>query len=222
MNTPVRWLEAGADAPNGAAELLSAAAAPPAFTEALRSRLAMGVAHTAALPVASPWTSLLVKGAFLAGVGGAGGLVVHALAGAPSAPVAAPAPIAAPAPVALPQHVVEPEAPSVAVDALPSIDLPAAPIALPKLKLDPRLAEAELLEKARSLVGSNPAAALKLTVEHGREFPKGRLGAEADLIAAQALVGMGNTAAAKQRARASLARYPSGLYARQLRDIVNQ
>jgi hypothetical protein len=53
-------------------------------------------------------------------------------------------------------------------------------------------------------------------------FRRGRLGAEADLIAAQSLLGMGKVAAAKQRAKASLSRYPSGLYARQLRDIVEQ
>lgn len=220
MNSPVRWLEAGADAPHGAADLLSAAAPPPEFSDALRSRLAIGVAHTATLPVASPWTALAIKGAIVLGIGGAGGLLVHGLSAHHPAPAAAPAPVSAPAPIAV--AVAEPEAPPVAVDALPSIELPATPIALPKLKLDPRLAEAELLEKARSLVGANPAAALKLTVEHGRDFPKGRLGAEADLIAAQALLGMGNTAAAKQRARASLARYPNGLYARQLRDIVEQ
>ena len=43
--------------------------------------------------------------------------------------------------------------------------------------------------------------------------------AEADLIAAQALLGMGKASAAKERARASLGRYPNGIYARQLREI---
>jgi hypothetical protein len=33
---------------------------------------------------------------------------------------------------------------------------------------------------------------------------------------------MGKVAAAKQRAQASLSRYPRGLYARQLREIVEQ
>jgi TolA-binding protein len=81
------------------------------------------------------------------------------------------------------------------------------------------LEEAELLEKARSLVGSNPAAALKLTAEHAREFPRGRLSAEADLLAAQALLRMGDATSAKSRAEASLKRYPNGIYARQLREI---
>ena len=218
MNTPVRWLDAGGDAPSGAADLLSAAAPPPAFSDAVRYRLAVGVAKTATLPVASVWTSLLAKGAFVAGVGGASGFLVHAIASNHDTPATLPAP----APVTAPA-LVQNQPPPVAVEALPALQLPTAPPdRAPKLKLDPRLEEAELLEKARSLVGSNPAGALKLTAEHSRDFPKGRLGAEADLIAAQSLLGMGKVAAAKQRAQASLARYPSGLYARQLRDIVEQ
>ena len=219
MNTPVRWLQASGDAPRGAAELLSAAAPPPAFSDALRYRLALGVAKTAALPVASVWTSLLVKGALVAAIGGASGFAVHAVAGKHEASVAPP-----PAPVAVPVVVVEQKiATPVVVEAQPALQLPTAtPDRAPRLKLDPRLEEVELLEKARSLIGSNPAAALKLTAEHARDFPKGRLGAEADLIAAQSLLGMGKVAAAKQRAQASLSRYPKGLYARQLREIAER
>ena len=217
MNTPVRWMDAG-DAPRGAAELLSAAAPPPVFSDALRYRLALGVAKTAVLPATSVWTSLLIKGALVAGIGGASGFVVHAVASKHDVAVA-------PAAVTTPAAPKEPRlaAPPVAVEALPVLQLPtSAPDRAPKLKLDSRLEEVELLEKARSLVGSNPAAALKLTAGYSLDFPKGRLGAEADLIAAQSLLGMGKVAAAKQRAQASLSRYPSGLYARQLREIIEQ
>lgn len=218
MNTPVRWLQSGGDAPEGAKELLSAAAPPPAFSDAIRYRLAVGVAKTATLPAASAWTSVLVKGALVASLGGASGFLVHAVAAKHDAPAALPAPAPAVSHHASASSVAEP----VPVEALPALELPAPPDRAPKLKLDPRLEEAELLEKARSLVGSNPAAALKLTAEHSRDFPKGRLGAEADLIAAQSLLGMGKVAAAKQRAQASLSRYPRGLYARQLHEIVDQ
>lgn len=220
MNTPVRWLEAGGDAPRGAADLLSSASPPPAFTEAVRYRLALGVAKTATLPVTSAWTSLLLKGALVATIGGASGYGVHAIASNHDAHVVLPPPAPAVAP-----HVVPDQHPApVAVDALPALQLPTSlsPERTPKLRLDPRLEEAELLEKARGLVGSSPAAALKLTADHSRDFPRGRLGAEADLIAAQSLLAMGKVAAAKQRAQASLARYPSGLYARQLREIIEQ
>jgi hypothetical protein len=218
VKPPARWLEAGADAPQGATELLSAAAPPPPFTDAVRYQLAVGVAKTAGLPAGSVWSSLAAKAAFVAVIGGGSGFLVHALASKQDAPVAVVA-----APIAPRAVVVEPlQAPPIAVDALPALQLPSAPAAPPRLKLDPRLEEAELLEKARSLVNANPAAALKLTAEHSRDFPKGRLGAEADLLAAQALLGMGKVSAARQRAQASLARYPNGIYARQLREIAER
>jgi hypothetical protein len=217
VKTPVRWLDANGEAPNGAVDLLSSAAPPPPFSDAVRYRLAVGVAKTASLPTASAWTSLLAKGAFVAVIGGVSGYVVHAVASRHDAPVPAPvvAPVAAPRPAV-------PEPALVAVEAQPVLQLPtAAPDRAPRLKLDSRLEEAELLEKARALVGSNPAQALKLVGDYSRDFPKGRLGAEADLIAAQSLVGMGKVAAAKERAQQSLSRYPHGLYARQLRDIAS-
>jgi len=214
VKTPVRWLDAGGGAPHGAADLLSAAAPPPPFSDAVRYRLAVGVAKTASLPAASVWTSLLAKGAFVAVIGGASGFAVHAVASRHDVATQAPAPVRA-ARATTPDS-----APPVAVEALPMLELPTAPPdRAPRLKLDTRLEEAELLEKARSLVGANPAQALKLTGDYSREFPKGRLGAEADLIAAQSLLGMGKVAAAKERARTSLDRYPHGLYARQLREI---
>lgn len=217
MKPPARWLESSNDAPSGAADLLSAASPPPPFTDAVRYRLGLGVAKTAGLPTAPAWSSLFAKGAFVAVIGGGSGFLVHALAGQQQAPAPAPAPIATM--TVAPRSAEQPSVPPVSVEALPALQLPTAPPPPPQLKLDPRLEEAELLEKARALVGSNPAAALKLTAEHARSFPKGRLGAEADLLAAQALLGLGDVAAAKARAAASLARFPSGLYARQLRDI---
>jgi hypothetical protein len=221
VKPPVRWLEANADVPLGARDLLTAAAPAPAFTDELRYRLALGVAKTATMPAASVWSSLLVKGVLVAGAGAAGGLFVHGLT--PTQAAQLPVPVVAPANVPVAPQAMDPSSPPpVSVDSLPELQLPTvAPDRAPRLQVDPRLAEAELLEKARALVGSNPGAALKLTTEHGRDFPKGRLGAEADLIAAQALLGMGNVAAAKERARVSLTRYPNGLYARQLREIAD-
>ncbi|HKY35106.1 MAG TPA: hypothetical protein VJN18_04135 [Polyangiaceae bacterium] len=220
MKPPVRWLEAGSDAPLGARDLLSAAADTPVFSDEIRYRMALCVAKTATLPTASVWSSLLAKGALVAAAGAAGGLLVHSLI--PTHPAQLPAPLVAPANVpAAPAAIDHAAPPPVSVDSLPALQLPTVGSA-PALKVDPRLAEAELLEKARALVGSNPSAALRLTAEHGRDFPKGYLRAEADLIAAQALLGMGKVAAAKERARQSLSRYPNGLYARQLREIADR
>jgi hypothetical protein len=214
VKPPVRWL-ASQNAPPGAAELLSAASAPPPFTDAVRYRLAIGVAKTASVPTVSAWSSFVAKGAFIAVIGGGSGYLVHSLASTGPAPLPAPA-VAQAAPPPAPEP---PPSVVVPVEPLPALQLPTAPAAPPKLKLDPRLEEAELLEKARSLVGSSPAAALKLTADHARQFPRGRLVAEADLLAAQALLRLGDVAGAKSRARASLKRYPNGIYARQLSEI---
>jgi hypothetical protein len=154
----------------------------------------------------------------VATIGGASGLAAHSISSKQEAPA-----IRAIAPARASAAAISSAAPPLTIDELPAAEVETAPAdRAPKLKLDPRVEEAELLEKARSLVGAKPAAALKLIAEHSREFPRGRLGAEADLIAAQALLGMGDVGAAKRRARASLSRYPSGLYARQLRAIVEQ
>jgi hypothetical protein len=220
VKPPVRWLEANGEAPSGTAELLSAASPVPAFTDALRYRLGVGVAKTATLPVTSTWTALVAKGALVVSLGGASGYAVHSFAGHHDATTLPPAPAQA---VVSPQVSTEEAAPApIAVEALPALQLPTAPASAPRLKVDPRLEEAELLEKARALVGSSPGTALKLTQDHARDFPRGRLGAEADLIASQALLAMGKSSAAKARAKASLSRYPSGLYARQLREIVER
>lgn len=218
MKGPVRWLDPGGNPPAGAAELLSAVGRAPEFSDALRSRLAVGVAKTASLPLAPAWHAFVAKAVLVAGVGAATGYGVHILTSRPDAPpvvsMASPAPMPSAANQVLPQPI--------SVEALPALQLPTAPPdRAPSLKLDVRLAEAEVLEKARSLVGSNPALALKLTAEHARDFPRGRLHAEAELIAAQALLAMGNAPAAKRRAEASLRRYPNGLYARQLREIAD-
>jgi hypothetical protein len=219
VKSPARWLDAGADAPPGARELLGVAAPAPAFTDELRFRLGAGVAKTAALPVAAAWPALLLKSVAVAAIGGASGLAVHGWAGQHNVPAPAAMAPAVRSAVSSP----EPLATAVPVEALPALQLPTAPPdRAPRLKLDSRLEEAELLEKARALVGANPSAALKLTVEHSRDFPKGRLGAEADLIAAQSLLAMGKVSAAKARAEASLQRYPRGLYARQLREITER
>jgi hypothetical protein len=221
VKPPVRWL-ASKDAPPGAAELLSAAPLPPPFTDAVRYRLGIAVGQTAlsVAGVTTAWSSLVAKGAFIAFIGGGSGYLAHSLASTTPAPVAAPPVVQASPLPRLELTPLTPAAPEAPVDPLPALELPTAPAVAPKLKLDPRLEEAELLEKARSLVGSSPSAALKLTGEHARQFPKGRLGAEADLLAAQALLGLGDLAGAKARAQSSLRRYPNGIYARQLREIV--
>lgn len=155
-------------------------------------------------------------------LGGAVGFVVHALGAAPG-PAAAAAPEAA---VAVARGGSSSLAATAALTPAPApmaeLRLPsAAPDLAPRLKMSEALEAAQLLERARALVGSNPAAALELTSEHDRAFPEGQLGAESDLIAAQALLALNDAPAARERARRGLARHPGGAFARPLRAIVD-
>ena len=171
---------------------------------------------------ASPRSSPLLLGALLFGLGGAVGYAMHALGSRdptrqsePSArasvarlTLASIAPAPPPAPVASLAPIVELQLPT----ALPDL--------APRLKPGEPLQEAQLLERARSLVDSDPQAALELTAEHDRTFPEGRLRGEAALIATRALLAVGDLQAARQRAKAALAQQPNGPYAKQLHSVL--
>jgi hypothetical protein len=165
---------------------------------------------------ASPRSSPLLLGALLFGLGGAVGYAVHALGGrgelTSSEPSArAVAALSPPLPALPPASVIAPVA---------ELQLPTALPDAPRLKPGQELEAAQLLERARGLVDSNPQAALELAAEHDRTFPDGRLRGEAALIAARALVALGDPKAAKQRARAALAEQPNGPYAKQLHGVI--
>ncbi|HEX3773476.1 MAG TPA: hypothetical protein VHV51_03375 [Polyangiaceae bacterium] len=72
--------------------------------------------------------------------------------------------------------------------------------------------EASLLERARAALGSNPAAALQLTNEHQKEFPRGALVQEREVIAIAALRRLGRTAEAERRAQAFDRTYPNSAH----------
>jgi hypothetical protein len=76
----------------------------------------------------------------------------------------------------------------------------------------PSLGEAALLERARDALRANPAAALALTREHDRHFPRGVLAEEREVIAIEALRRMGREAAAERRAAAFERRYRGSVH----------
>jgi hypothetical protein len=73
--------------------------------------------------------------------------------------------------------------------------------------------EVDLLESARSSLGSMPAKALQSARRHERDFPDGQLRAERMFIEAQALKNLGRHAEARRQAERALRQYPKGLYA---------
>jgi hypothetical protein len=102
------------------------------------------------------------------------------------------------------------------------LQLPSAlPDVAPRLKMHAELEAGQLLERAHALLGSKPAAALELTQEHDREFENGPLQAESDSIAVEALMALGDTEAARSRARQSLARQPKGPHAVRLAEVAS-
>jgi hypothetical protein len=81
--------------------------------------------------------------------------------------------------------------------------------------------ELALLEEARARVQEDPEAALARVAMHRLRYPHGVLEAERDLIELDALRRAGRDSEARTRARAWLARDPSGLHARRVRAILS-
>ncbi len=79
--------------------------------------------------------------------------------------------------------------------------------------------EAALVESARDALGSDPARALVLTVEHAHRFPGGQLGMESELVAIEALQKLGRGAEARARADALLRAAPGSLYEERIRNL---
>ncbi|WP_437758624.1 tetratricopeptide repeat protein [Sorangium sp. So ce1389] len=239
MSDPKRWIQDGGGAPQGARELLLAAARPRPMTSAELSRTAARVAPLGTAAGAGTTLPMWVKGLFVAVGLGLGGAGLHAtLDGGPGGaasteaplvltdlpleqllsrsrggvPVAAPAQVA-PAPEAAP--VVEaprPAAPTARRDA-PRNTRPAAPAPAAPIDSDELLRESNLIDRARAAATQNPDAALSAVAEHQREFPAGRLAEEREYVAIRALMRLGRVDEARARADAFLARYPSTSYA---------
>jgi hypothetical protein len=83
---------------------------------------------------------------------------------------------------------------------------------------DPLSVEEELVERARSTLEADPAASLRVLEVHQRRFPQGELVAERELLAVEALMREGARAAAVERGRAFLERFPASPYAHLVRQ----
>ena len=72
--------------------------------------------------------------------------------------------------------------------------------------------EADLLERARAALGSNPSHAFALTSEHKLRFPGGALAQEREVIAIDALRRLGKNEQASLRADQFAKNYPSSAH----------
>ncbi|XXX72306.1 hypothetical protein WMF30_32130 [Sorangium sp. So ce134] len=96
---------------------------------------------------------------------------------------------------------------------------PAAPQAA-LLERDELLREAGRLAEIRAVLARSPEAPLVLLDEHRAEFPDGRLAAERELIAIDALLRSGRAGPARARAAEFLAQFPSSAHAGRVRRLI--
>lgn len=111
---------------------------------------------------------------------------------------------------------VEPEATSASAAA------PPAPRRMPSLAPSDPLAELALLERARRVMATNPARALALSEEHRQKYRAGQFAEERELLAVEALVGLGQTEAAARRAGSFLRAHPNSVHAHRLEVILQR
>jgi hypothetical protein len=83
-------------------------------------------------------------------------------------------------------------------------------------------AEAALLDRAHQSLAADPSRALALTEEHRRDYPSGALGQESDLIAIEALAGLGRLGEARDRAAHFRERYPSSAHLRRIDRLLGE
>jgi hypothetical protein len=78
------------------------------------------------------------------------------------------------------------------------------------------LDEITLLKEARANLSTNPSQALAFTEQHRSDFPRSTMVQEREVIAIAALVRLGNTAAAHERANRFRKAYPQSAYLKQI------
>ena len=79
--------------------------------------------------------------------------------------------------------------------------------------------DVELLQQARTLLGTSPAEALALAREHGARFPNSAFAQEREMIAITALVRLGRHQEAQARAENFRRTYPTSAHLRQLEKL---
>jgi hypothetical protein len=133
----------------------------------------------------------------------------------PSSPSSGSPPVTEPAP---PQVVAPLAVPSPAPVAPP----PAAPA--PTITGPSRLAaEVALVDRARGqLRTGNHRAALAALAEYRRQFPRGDLDAEADVVTIEALIAAGDVARARSLGTAFLSRFPRSPLAQRVHSLLDR
>jgi len=227
---PQRLFEAGSEAPEELRELLRRGRqdlpgrAELGRLEAKLLPIFAAPAGAAPAPSAGSEVAAASSGAKLA----AGALVVAALIGGGayvalrgSSHPSSPLPVQPKESTSQPELQPQPLAPT-AAPAAPAVNEPAAPVE-PSEPRPARTApsaagpnEVQLLEQARTALGSDPGRALALAQEHKRRFPKGALAQEREVIAIEALARLGDSDQARKRAKEFEDHYPNSAHRRKV------
>jgi hypothetical protein len=78
-----------------------------------------------------------------------------------------------------------------------------------------------MLDRARTLLGTDPGAALRALDAYSAAFPAGHLGLERELLAVDALRRMGRVDDARARGQSLLARAQGSIYEDRVRAILD-
>jgi len=90
----------------------------------------------------------------------------------------------------------------------------------PPSPTEPSISEGALLLRARRVLASDPAEALELTRQHARRFPTGALIPERQVLAIEALAGLGRTAEARAELASFRQRFPSSPHLARLQALL--
>ena len=110
--------------------------------------------------------------------------------------------------------------PGVAEPGVAEADTASALPARPRRSRTDLVEETRLLDRARVSLQTDPHAALAITNEHRRTYPRGALRQEREVLAIDALVRAGRRTSAEARARRFLGRHPRSAHSQQVRAIL--
>lgn len=241
---PKRWAELGSDAPDAVRTLLSRAREDLPSQAELRSLGLIGgviapfdgggdltgpaskagpIAHGAAGSGASSSGSF-AKLALLAKLGASGLVVAGGATWLLMREPAVDTPVVttnttetvAPAPVAAPEPNASVVAPLPEVSITPKAEAPAPPRADTSARAGAPTSEAALLQRAQASLAKNPARALALAEQHAKQFPRGQLTQEREVIRIEALRRLGRDNQAEKVGRDFERQFPDSPHRRKL------
>jgi hypothetical protein len=112
--------------------------------------------------------------------------------------------------------------PAEEIDPVPTVSVEDLPVLAPSASAKPRESELELLRRAQSALGSDPARALAIVGDHQRLHPRSAYGQEREVLAIEALVRLGRRSEAVARADRFAAAFPKSAHNRRIDALLGR